>query len=373
VATSATDWTRTRLPREQPVSASPRRIAATVVLTLLLVAGANFAFRTHLRQRADNLGYWMLDYKWSLLRDCDTPVDWLVLGDSSGNQGIDPRVLGAALGGRCLNLCTVGSFTALSDAVMLDAYVRRHGPPRGVVLVHVYDVWNRDLKLPLAARFDPGALAAAGLTPACVHGWRDRVRLWLYRYVPLDSSHKTIARILQGRETNASAGPFHFVNGYMPQWRPAPHAVHDDFDRHMAKIAAPAESAADTCAGTELSADNRAALERIVALADAYDFPVYLVPSPVYAGLWDVPAFRTHFARVHDEIAAVFAASPRTQVLFHAPATFAADEMQNADHVTARAAADFTATVGREIRAVEAGTSAPRADRSPSPAGGEDG
>ncbi|MEB3357540.1 MAG: hypothetical protein VKK04_12500, partial [Synechococcales bacterium] len=50
-------------------------------------------------------GYFLASYKWNLLTDLKQPADWLVLGDSSCNQGVVPEILSQELGGTALNLC----------------------------------------------------------------------------------------------------------------------------------------------------------------------------------------------------------------------------------------------------------------------------
>src|SRR5262245_21638399 len=81
--------------------------------------------------------------KWRLLDLQNEPVDWLVLGDSSGDTGVSPEAIEGGLGGTYLNLCTMAPMLAVTDAWMLGEYIRRVGRPRNVIGVHVYDTWRR--------------------------------------------------------------------------------------------------------------------------------------------------------------------------------------------------------------------------------------
>ncbi len=336
-----------RLPDEIIAPTARRRVVTTVFGTLLTVIFVNVAFLWYLHHTAHNLSYWMLGYKWELLRELPEPVDWLVLGDSSGNQAVDTAVLEAELGGRALNLCVGGRFTAVSDALMLDAYVRRHGPPRAAIIVHVYDIWPRVLALPLLARFPADAVREADLQPVCAAGWRNRLRLFLYRYVPLDSQNRTIGRILQGRATNLSVGRLTFRQGYMPLTTARPEQVEGDFRGHLDRLSAGEEF--------QISRDNADALARIVRLAAEHDFPVFLVNSPMYEGLWQAESFQAYFAGVSRFLNEAAAASPHVEYVLQRPITFPADQLQNVDHITATAAARYTSALAREIRTTQAG------------------
>ena len=104
-------------------------IVAVLILTVDLVAAALLAWRPVARD------HWLVASKWRLL-DRARATDTLVLGDSSCNQGVRPDVLGAALGGSVLNLCTIGDLLVINDAWMLEAYLRRHPPPARVVVAN---------------------------------------------------------------------------------------------------------------------------------------------------------------------------------------------------------------------------------------------
>src|SRR4249920_755258 len=90
--------------RVQPVSVGEFRRVLTLVV--LLVVSANVLAGLVLQRWSPNLGYAVAKKKWEILLTLHGPVDWLILGDSTANQGVDPRVLATHLGGRALNLGT---------------------------------------------------------------------------------------------------------------------------------------------------------------------------------------------------------------------------------------------------------------------------
>src|SRR5262245_9968724 len=120
---------------------TPRKILLTLLGTVSVIALINLVFVF----QSMNLGYRVIQQKWEMLLDLKQPVDWIVLGESSGSEGVTPDIISQELGGKALNLCTIGNMLVVNDAWMLDKYIAKFGPPRGVVIVHVYDIWDRDI------------------------------------------------------------------------------------------------------------------------------------------------------------------------------------------------------------------------------------
>ena len=75
-----------QLTEEVVGPARPRRVWATLALTLALVALADVAVCALRDDHSTNRAYWLVREKWKLLTELDAPVDFLILGDSSGNQ-----------------------------------------------------------------------------------------------------------------------------------------------------------------------------------------------------------------------------------------------------------------------------------------------
>ena len=117
------------------------RLLVAVVLALLFV---NFAvYFTGAFTKLDS-GVFLIRSKWNLLRDIDSPVEWLILGDSSANQGVIPDKFRSEYGGRVVNLGTVANALLIEDVWMLQDYIESHGAPKNVIVVHVYDMWVRE-------------------------------------------------------------------------------------------------------------------------------------------------------------------------------------------------------------------------------------
>lgn len=89
-------------------------------------------------------------------------------------------------------------------------------------------------------------------------------------------------------------------------------------------------------------------------LAMEHDFAVYLAPAPVYQGLAEAPSFRRYHDQVQKSLAGLTGEGSRIHLLFNQPQTFAASEMQNADHLILDAANRYTRALAARIRTIEA-------------------
>jgi hypothetical protein len=342
----------------QPVR--PRQVWATWLGAILLVMLCNFLVAPRLLVGGRNLAGWIIGHKWRLLQQQDAPVDDLVLGDSSCNQGVNPAVLAEELGDRrALNLCTIGDMLALNDAWLLQAYIERFGAPRRVILVHVYDIWGRDFDWTRVGSIPVGFPALRRLQPE-VRLQRWQLRSYLEsRYFPLYSSNLSLQTRLRPGDprTRHTPGPrLPDSLGFLGDTVAFPDSVERDLQSHLRFLAGEP---------LRLSPDNARALERIAHLAAEHDFTVYLAAAPVYRGLAGSPAFQAWFARVQNALATAGGEGARIHLLFDPPMTFPASQMQNADHLVLEAANRYTRALASRIREIEAGRVPPARGSAP--------
>ncbi len=336
-----------------PYKALPREVLARVGLhgllrdllaTLALLVVLNFAARWYLSEYTTNYGYWMIYQKWKLLTRLDAPVDWLILGDSSCNQGVIPSLFESELGETGLNLCTIGNMTALEDLWMLEEYIQCFGPPQNVLIVHVYDMWWRDFDPALLARITLpwGYWREFSLSEQVVGGERDRV-LFLESYVPLYSQNTTLGNILRKAlllQANPFSSPWQLDQaGFLPAYESRPESVELDAHRHIEFVS---QNAFD------LSEINQVAMERILALADRHGFQVYLAMNPLYEGLYADENYQNYMKDVQAHLEA-FAAHSQHVHFIPTVKTFPADQMQNADHLVLSGAQEYTRWLIGEI------------------------
>jgi hypothetical protein len=311
---------------------------------ILLVVTCNFLVVPWLLTKSPNLAGWIIGYKWDLLQGLDKPADWLILGDSSCNQGVDPAVVETELGGDAINLCTIGDMLAVNDAWMLEWHIAHYGAPRGVLLVHVYDTWHRSFKpvrmgsIPLSYR------ALRRLGPPVKLRRSDLMSYLATRYFPLYANNMSLQYVLRLGDPGAPyLGATQVANtqGFLAAQDASPDHVRRDARSHVGWL--------NRTTQRKISADNARSLRQIAGLAERYDFDVYLATAPTYVGLAADPMFQRYYADLVTELAAFAPATGRVHLLLDL-ATFPAESMQNADHLILEAAQAYTRRLTTAIR-----------------------
>lgn len=335
---------------------SMRRILGTAAVMLAVAMLIDAVAVWGLARHPLNHGYRVIRAKWSLLMQQRRPVDTLVLGDSTGNQGVVPDILGARLGGAALNLCTVGDLLAVNDAWMLDRYLRTVGTPRRVVVVHAFDVWGRS--------HNPDAIAQVPLPLGFWNDVRPKVpltaweslRVLLDRYVPLYSQDQTLSRFIRQPRRTLARGFDMDARGFLRAHRGLPEEVLKDSAFQIAQVER--EKGEDP-----LSAENEEALDVLAKLGEEHGFDVYVSHSPLYEGLYADPGFQHHLARLDEALAAIAATHPRLRPLAGPPKTFPAEQMTTVDHLIEQGAHAFTESLAERIEAVSRPPASPPENR----------
>jgi hypothetical protein len=314
-----------------------RRVVVLILGLVCFLVVANVTSVVVLEHRPVNRSNWLVREKWRLL-DRSPPVDTVVLGDSSCTQAVRPDVLEAELGGHSLNLCTVGNMLAVNDVWMLDEYIRRHGKPKRVLIVHVYHAWNRHVDgafAQLLGKIDRPWSFWSDMNPRVALSRTRTADVAVSRWLPLYGEHKSLQRHVQ---TLWSDPPPRFSlhpTGFMRVETASPARVRRDFENHVRQLA-------DVTAATALSEDNRRALVRLRELATLHDLDVAILPAPIYEELWRTPAVQERVRWVHAAIARTLGSSRNIHIVTTPAPTFAANEMENVDHVVGEAAVRYT-------------------------------
>lgn len=335
-----------RLPQETPVPATRGKVLLVLAVAVLSVLLINLGAGAALGRYTTNRGYWLVREKWNLLESLPAPVDWLILGDSSCNQGIKPDMVGEQLGGKAVNVCTVGDMLAVNDAWMLDRHIERLGPPKHVIIAHVYDMWPRDLRAlvrqPLLAKVPlPWAYWRTTTPPLPLTGEQER-NLGVARYLPLWAENKTLATWLRHPGVLWERDMSMTDAGFMAYDKANPGLVRRESKAHI-------DSARKR--RFSLSKINREALEHIRSLADQHGFDVYIAAGPLYEGMWKDEGFKKHFGAMMKTLDGVAAKSPRMHVVLHEPVTFGVKQLENADHLVGPAAGEYTQKLIAAIKA----------------------
>lgn len=316
--------------------------ASALLLALLNLAAARFAQPSERWNR----GEFIIDTKWRLA-SAGTPADLVFLGDSTCLVSLDPAHLPADAG-LAVNLCTVGDVLPLADLYLLERHVRHAGAPRAIVVMHAYDIYSRQLSLEnfMLLPFGPfeAARRAATLPGFLPHQQiAFGVRSVFEKLFPLYGRRAQLRAELgvaprrQYRHVPISA------LGYMPTVKTSATEVEDDAVFHR--------RSAQQHPDYQLTSYGQYTIDRLGRLAEHEGFTVYLVPSPLYRGLREDPAFGLIYQQYLTQLKAVAAARPCVVPMLDQEWLFDASEMQNADHILPEHAPAFTARLAAAIAA----------------------
>ncbi len=344
--------------------ASPLRLLMVVVVMAVTVVSINWGVGRFLDRRGTNLGYVYIAHKWHVLGKLDTPVDWLVLGDSSVSQGFDPAVLEAKTGQTAVNLGTIGNFGLSDDLWMLEEYIERFGPPKRVLLVHVYDVWHRKLKRNLLGRIPrPWVLSdeSAELYEFSAEQRRD---IFLNRYVRLYAERTSLRKSIEYTWLRLTydddeLADFRRKDRSLP--KEDPELMDDGFvrmcgaNKRVLKRDSRGHMKMLRRARPRLSKDNQQAMLAIAALAREHGFKVDIINGPLYERLKMKKEWQRYFKGVQTKLQRLLADYPEVHI---EPMVmgFPSKQLQNVDHITCDATEEFTEWV---IERVQATGSAP--------------
>lgn len=276
--------------------------------------------------------------KWDMLLALNAPVDWLILGDSTAATSLRPDVIHEISGVEAINLGTVGNWAMLDNVWMLEQYVARFGAPQGVIIVHALDTYQRSYP-------NEAVIVQAQRPPSFYDDYSvpleasvtDEIEYYLLSYTPLfsrpDSAKDFIEELALGDEESAPISGDGFLS-----LEPDPANVVQDVTLFLSFI----ENEED---GTFTPSDvNQQAIDALIALAERYQFRIYLLHGPVFEGLLTEPAFQDYAQQVQ---AWLTRQADRSGQLSYLPTMipFSREEMQNTDHLSPDAAADFTRTI----------------------------
>jgi hypothetical protein len=309
--------------------------------TSLILTLANFAAKSYLKNFPQNEGYWLINKKWDMLNSLQKPVEWLIFGDSSCNQGVVTKTWQEQFNASAVNLCTIGDTLAVNDAWMLAKYIEKYGAPKNVLIVHVYDIWERNINWNVTAQTPLSLNEIQKLKPQLNPSIKELSKILLDRYLPLYSQNESLKNVIEKPENFGKANTGNLQpGGFMSETETNPGEVTADLDRHIKHIQKNKFN---------LSPVNRKALEAIVDMAEKHQINVYITNSPIYEGLTKNKEFLSYFDRVSKTLQEFDDRSDLVHYI-QQPITFAKEEMQNADHLVESSAKIYTEKLADKIK-----------------------
>lgn len=330
-----------RLVAETPLATNRGRMAWTVLFTLAAVVIFNQAARHYLDHYTDKRSHWLIRNKWKLLQEQTRPVDWLILGDSSGNQGVIPGRLADHLGGSALNLCTIGNSLVVGDLWQLEILIRSSGPPRNIVLVHVYDVWAREQISPFVLAHIPlpwgfWSSLPGGYRPS----WRELWGIAVERYFVLYAQNETIQHRLRSPLTLRHKNLQMTGDGFMPMYTSHPDSVRNDASNHIAALTGV----------FHVSERNTKAFNELLEITQKHGINLYVIQSPLFDELNYAPEYQ-NYMRDYEWVISSLSWSYANVYISTNVCTFPAEQLESVEHVVGDAAEVYTDFVIAQIRA----------------------
>jgi hypothetical protein len=319
----------------------------TVLTVTVVIVGLNIFGLFFLMGHNVDSSLWLLRTKWERLLS-GPPVDWLILGDSSGNQGVDAGLFAEAMG-PAYNFCTFSNALLLNDEQMLEEYVKRNAAPKGVVLAHTYHVWHFPISPQVVAHVPVGFAALSEYLRFAPSKSDFLLEFFSCRWFPLYSQPYGYRELFT--DPGMAFAPRFPIDGwgFVPVDKPdtayaLQHWKHRAEDRRKRAYV--------------ITLENRVAATRICELAQTHGFDVYYAFTPLYeAALSDslvladcreelriLRGLETRYSRFH--------------VLGGLPPAEKLERMQYLDHVTLPAARDFTRSLVHQLKMRREGSAA---------------
>jgi len=322
----------------------------TLVLVLVLAANATMFACLRLFAAQVEPERHIVGTKWSMLARLSQRPSLVVLGDSSALHGIDDSVFAAHGFAPTLNLATMGNLLLVNDAWMLNDLIARDLAPPRVLLVHVFDIWDRTDKrmlgpLPYVPCPSGGCEARR---PSLSLDSEDELLLQARRWVPLVSASESVlryARYLLRDPRAALAGVQITPAGQVPLVKARPARVREEVARAHAQLVAAPDFA--------ISSINEAALMTIIDSARKANTEVYFAPSPLCGGIGRDPAFQARWNGTVAFLEGLERDHPNFHLLLDEPMLFEESEMENCDHVVAQAAVRYSEALAKELRSFQ--------------------
>ncbi|MCP4674717.1 MAG: hypothetical protein GY854_04220 [Deltaproteobacteria bacterium] len=320
-------------PREIVVHRTWRDIYFATILLVVIIAMANLATYFYLEDHLFTPDRWLFQGKWRILQELEKPTDWIVLGDSSGAWGIARDVFEEGISGNSVNLSTAGDTTLVNDAWMLQNYIERFGPPKGVLAIQTIMSLNARMRELIATNTPLEYGYWERYKPAASFDFYRKLHFVLNRYFPLYTQTQNLhpRKMRQyGRFRNRSEIS---SNGYIEWENSNPKKVAFQVMRRRRRV---------NRRKLRLSKDNHKALKAIGRMSEKYGFDFYLAAAPVCRLAPQDEGYRKTHAQLYDTIEELFLSWKRLHLVLREPMTFPKDEMQNQDHLIYEAAKRYT-------------------------------
>lgn len=330
-----------KLPNEILKRVSTRKVVSLIVFPLLVTFLVNLYLIFYFDRFSPNPFYYIVNKKLSILKKIDKKVDWLVIGDSSGNQGINPAVITDSIGGSSYNLCTFADMGLMDGCWMLDNLIKRDLAPENVIMVLVYDSWNRNIHPALYGQYPFRWIYRNAVEPELILPKQYRKDVLYSHFLPIYHQADRIPERIKSLRNFKSKLPYIDENGYNPYtFGVNDYEINADFKYHQAFT---------TDREPYISPHNLIAIKYLHEIAENTDINIYLANSPLHDDLWNDSTFNKFYTRLNDIISSQLPESGNIHYINNPPMLFDKTLLQSSDHLTDEGADIFTLHLLNEI------------------------
>lgn len=329
------------LPEEITSQASIKKVIKLIGFTLFFLILIDGIVYLYLKFNTPNLAYEIVIKKWEMLKNMSNKRDWVVLGDSTCNQGMPVSMLEKKFNASAVNLCAIGGMLTVNDSWILETYIKKFGPPKNVLIIHTYDLWQREkVDLGLASQLPLSTIIREKPNP-WIFDKKSEVILLLNKYWPLFSQKQSLIEIISilFKKGNVKFERSFDQNGFMSIKEADPQTVLDEAVTKKKRL---------ENIKFNISRNNLAGLENIRNLAEKHDFNVFIANSPVYREVFEDVNFQSYFADIKSYLKKYADKSEKIYYIDNEYA-FSENEMVSVDHIIESAAQEYSFKLSEEI------------------------
>jgi hypothetical protein len=283
--------------------------------------------------------------KLELLDSIDKKVKWLVLGDSSGNQGVIPSMISDSLEGSSYNLCTYADMTLLDDCWMIDDLIKRGIPPENVIIVRVYDTWYRNVDYTLLSQYPAEWIVLKDIEPIPEIPLEKFKDVYISKFLPIQHQASRVRKLLEKPARFYDELTYIDKTGYNKFIHKSnPSVVESERKYHswFTKRNKP-----------EFSEHNERAINYLGEISDSLDINIYLANSPLHDQLTEDSIFMDYYNTICEHLSNFAGKHENIYYINNPPFPFPQKLMQTADHVVAEGAELYTGLLINEIKEIE--------------------
>ena len=278
-----------------------------------------------------NYGDLIVVSKWNKLLKNIKKHNIIFLGDSSGDFGISPKIIKDNYGLTSYNYCTVGSQNIIGDVLMLNQYLKNNTIPQKIILVHVYDVFNRRNINDTFINLPTNVLHGCYFKENNTLPFDKKITFSANYYLNILKNGKSMKKRLFKGNLLTLKGFLQDEYGFQSELNNKNYVnlVEGDINFHKKKIDRDTKL---------ISKDNLKALDALKELKDKYNLDLYITISPLVNDLYADHRFKKRIEGIYDILEEKYKIKPLRKIYTTDKTKF----VNTVDHLVKEEAKEYT-------------------------------